>query len=300
MALRTNGASAGFGWLKRGISVGFRHFRALSGGTALLMLAYLVPMIFQLVSQHYLLQGGPPSGAVLIAAFMAVPMVISLLLLPLKAGYLQIIDAAERGLRPQARDIFKPYRQGRALAIIGYGLTLLVVYVGVTGLIIALTGGGLFRWYMGLLTAQAGHLRPTMALPDGSGIAISLIALTGIFMLGLYSISLGQVALRRRRVFGAIGDGFNGALKNYQPLVVLVISMILGWTALLLAILVPLLIMSLLGALVGLWLVLVVLVPIYIALFYLMISGLFGVEYHLWRDVCGGDTLPSTEPSFPA
>lgn len=57
-----------------------------------------------------------------------------------------------------------------------------------------------------MLTAQASH-QPPPALPAGFGTAVILAIMLGIFMMAFYAISLGQVALRQRSVFGAIGDG---------------------------------------------------------------------------------------------
>lgn len=80
---------------------------------------------------------------------------------------------------------------------------------------------------MQVLTAQASHLPPPTALPDGFGITIALFMLLGLLMTGFYAISLGQVALRQRGVFGAIGDGVFGVLKNLLPLLVFAVSLVL-------------------------------------------------------------------------
>lgn len=218
-------------------------------------------------------------------------MLLSLLIVPLYAGYVQVVDAAEQGLPARARDIFKPYRHGEALRLIGYGLALMVVYVAMIGIIIAATGGGIVTWYMQVLTAQASHQLPPTALPDGFGIAMALFTLLGLFMMSFYAISLGQVALRRRSVFGAIGDGLLGALKNLLPLLVFVVSLVLACVVVAVAIALVAVLLALLGKLVGSWLVLVLVIPLYIAMMLMMFAVMFGVMYHLWRDVCGDDIV---------
>ena len=282
----------------RGISIGFRHPKRLLGGTSILMLAAVIPMVIQLVMEHFLLRADTPSKPVFVAIFIGAPMVVSLLLLPLNAGYLQTVDAAERGLKGRARDIFKPYQEGTAPSIIGYGLVLLLVYVALAALVIAVTGGGLPSWYMQLLTAQANHLPPPGIMPAGMGIAIALMVVLGVFMVGFYSISLGQVALRRREVFSAIADGFIGTMKNLLPLLVFILSLILGWLVILIGVVLIALVLMLVGKLVGVWAVFALVIPLYIALFLVMISGMFGLMYHLWRDVCGSDIVPATDPSI--
>jgi hypothetical protein len=113
----------------------------------------------------------------------------------------------------------------------------------------------------------------------------------GIFMMGFYSISLGQVALRQRSVFGAIGDGLIGALKNLLPLLVFAVSLVLVWIVAAIAIVIVAALLALIGKLVGAWLVFALIVPLYIAVLLMMFTVMFGVMYHLWRDVCGDDIV---------
>src|SRR6185437_4464231 len=213
---QSKGPLAGFGWLQRGISVGYRHPKPSFGGAAILLLIALVPALITLPFQFHSLGAGTTQSPAIFISIMAVSMLIGLLLVPLYAGYLQVIDAAERGLPARASAIFSPYRQGDALRLIGYGLVLVVIYLALVGIIILAAGRGIVSWYMQVLTAQANHLQPP-GLPQGFGTAMALFTVMGLFMMGFYSVSLGQVALRRRGVFNAIGDGFLGALKNLLP-----------------------------------------------------------------------------------
>lgn len=121
-----------------------------------------------------------------------------------------------------------------------------------------------------------------------------------IFMMGFYSIGLGQVALGNRSVFGAIGDGIVGALKNLLPLLMLVVGTILLWIAVGIGFGILALLLALIGKLVGLWLVFVLIIPLYIVLLLLVFTSMFGVMYHLWRDVCGGDIATGTAEAVAA
>jgi hypothetical protein len=291
---------AGFGWLKRGINVGHGNPKVLLGGAAIMLLVCMLPSLITLPMQLSMRQGGAAPDPRTFGLIMGLSMLAGLLVLPLYAGYLQVIDASERGLPARARDVFAPYRQGDAPRLIGYGLAIMVVYVGLFGAVIAATGGGLARWYMQILTAQAEHLPPPTALPDNFGTAIALCMMAGLFMMGVYAISLGQVALRRRGVFGAIGDGLAGALKNLLPLLVFVVSLVLASIVAVIAMVLLAGLLTLLGKLVGTWLVLVLVVPLYIAFMVMMVAALFGVMYHLWRDVCGDDTAPAVDQSLAA
>jgi hypothetical protein len=299
MTTRSKGPLAGFGWLKHGIRVGYRNPRALLGGSALLLLVCLLPSLITLPMQFNVLQGAQPDPAIF-GWIMVGSGLFGLLMVPLYAGYLQVIDAAERGLPARARDIFKPYREGDALRLIGYGLAMVLVYIATFGIVIAATGGGIARWYMQVMIAQANHQPPPTTLPDGFGIAIALFMVLGLFVMGVYAISLGQVALRRRSLFGAIGDGLVGALKNLLPLLVFVASLVLAWIVVAFAVLLVAGLLTLLGKLVGMWLVFALVIPLYIALVLMLFAVMFGVMYYLWRDVCGDDTVMASARSIAA
>jgi hypothetical protein len=298
MTIRSRGPAAGFGWLTRGISVGFHHPKPLFGGAAFLMVAALLPSLITLPVQLHAISAGTPLGPAILGWITVGSMLLGLLLVPLYAGYLQMIDAAERGLPARALDIFKPYRQGEALRLIGYGLAMVLVYIAMFGIIIAAMGGGIASWYMQALTAQANHLPP--ALPHGFGVAMALFLALGLLMMGFYAISLGQVALRQRGVFGAIGDGAIGALKNVLPLLVFALIATVAWIVVIIAFVLAVILLALLGKLVGIWLMLVLIVPLYIALFLVIFTVMYGVMYYLWRDVCGEDIVSNMPPPFAA
>ncbi|MGH8216400.1 MAG: hypothetical protein ACREPZ_12005 [Rhodanobacteraceae bacterium] len=299
MSTQSRRPLAGFGWLKNGISLGFRHPKSIFGGAAFLVLALLLPSLPTLLIQFHLLGAGTPQSPAILLWLMPIGALFGLLIVPLYAGYLQVIDAAEHGLPARARDIFKPYRQGEALRLIGYGLALIAIYIVMLGIIIAAAGRGIASWYMQVLTAQVNH-QPPPGLPQGFGIAMALLTVLGLFMVGLYSVSLGQVALRRRGVFGAIGDGLAGALKNLLPLLVLAVSVVLAWIVVVIALAIVVGLLALIGHFVGAWLMLVLIIPVYIALVLVTFAVMFGVMYYLWRDVCGDDTAHGVDQAIAA
>jgi len=301
MTTRSNGPLAGFNWLKRGINVGYANPKAVLGGAGLLLLLCLLPTLMTMPMQFAAARAGTQPSPAVFGAIMAISALAGLLLLPLYAGYLQVIDAAERGLPVRARDVFQPYRDGDALRLMGYGLAMLVIYVAMFGIVIAAAGAGIARWYMQAVAAQLNHQTPPATLPDGIGIAVALFIVLGLFVMGVYAISLGQVALRRRSVLGAIGDGFVGAFKNLLPLLVFVVSLVVAWIVVGIVVVLLAALLALLGNLAGTWLVLVLVVPLYLALMLIMFAVMFGVMYYLWRDVCGGgDDMPAVAQSIAA
>lgn len=299
MTTRSRGPLAGFDWLKRGTSLAFRHPKPLFGGAAFLFLACLAPTLISLPMQLHAVHSGTPLSSATSDWIMAASMLFSLLLLPLYAGFLQIIDASERGLPARALDIFKPYRQGDALRYIGFGLVVLLVYVALIGVIIVATGSGIVSWYLQAITLQASH-QQAPALPGGFAIFFALLMGLGHFMMGFYAISFGQVTLHRRSVFGAIGDGLKGALKNLLPLLVFVVCAVVARIDVAVVFVIAALLLTLLGKLVDVWLMLVLMVPLYIALALGMFTVMFGVMYYLWCDVCGDGSEPDRAPVIAA
>jgi hypothetical protein len=296
MTTRSREASAGLGWLTQGFSVGFRHPKPLFGGAALLVVACLLPSLITMPMQFHALRAGTPPSTTTSVLIMAISMVFGLLIIPLYAGYLQLVDAAERAQPARAFDIFKPYRHGQAWRLIGLGLANLAIYIAGIAIIMLATGSGIVSWYMQVLAAQAIH----ELLPGGFWIAMALLMVFGLLMMGFYAISLGQVALNRRSVFGAVGDGITGALKNVLPLFVFALTSLLAWIAVIIVLVIVVMLIALVAKLISSWLMIVVIVPFYIALFLMMFTVMFGVMYHLWRDVCGGDAVIATPPPLVA
>lgn len=299
MATRSKGAGAGFGWLSNGIRAGFSHPKPLFGGAALLVVACLLPSLITVPMQFYAARTGMPPSITTSAMIMAISVLFGLLIIPLYAGYLQLVSAAELEQPVRVSDIFKPYRQGDAWRLIGLGLANFVIYIAGFVIIILAAGSGIVGWYMQVLAAQASQLPPP-APPGGFWTALALIMVFGLLMMGFYAISLGQVALNRRSVFGAIGDGVIGASKNVLPLLVFALSSILASIVVVIVFVIAAALIALIARLIGPWLVFAVLVPLYIALLLLMFSVMFGVMYHLWRDVCGDDDAIAMPPPLAA
>lgn len=291
MATRSRGPLAGFGWLRKAINLGHGNPKAVFGGAALVLVLAMLPSLVTLPLQMGAVEpGGAPDMAKL-GAVMAISMLGGLLLVPLFAGFLRVIDAADRGRPASAFDVFKPYRQGETLRLVGYGLAMLLVYAVMFAVVVAVAGGELARWYMQVLATQGQGTSP--GLPEGFGLGIATMGVLGLLVMGIYAISLGQVALGGRSVLGAIGDGVVGSLKNVLPLLVFVVSAVLAWIAVGIVFLLLGMLLAFVGALVAPWLVLVLMVPLYIVLMLGVFVVMFGVMYHLWRDVCGDDAAPS-------
>ena len=298
MTTRAAGPLAGIRWLKQAVNLGHGNPKAIFGAAALIGVASLLPSLATLP-----LQAAMAPGPRTLAIVMAISIVVGLLMVPLFGGFLRVIDASERGLPAKATDVFAPYGRGETLRFAGYGLAMMVVYFAMFALVVAVAGTGVARWYMDLLGAQGNAQQAALAmqaLPDGFGTAVGLGSVLGLFVAGIYAISLGQLALGGRNVPGAMGDGMAGSLKNLLPLLVLAITGLVAFVVFAIGFGLVVGLLSVLAGMVGKWLLLAVVVPLYVGLMLVMVVVMFGVMYHLWRDVCGFEAAPTQESSVAA
>lgn len=289
MDVRAMGPGAGWRWLVQGINLGRNNPKALFGAAALLLVMALVPTVVQLVVQNGLKITSPQVMYVLVAFSLLYALVV---MPPLTGGFLRVIHAVETGAPTRAGAIFDFYRNGAdAWRMIGLQWLLLLAAVVVSGAIL-LAFGGKFLTELGALfsaiqSAPAGKPPVLPPMPQGFGMLIGLFVLLALFFNAVQAIAYGQVALTRRSVGGAIADGALGALKNLLPLLVLLLA---GFALTLVAIVIMALLVGLLvvlGSLVSPALGALLAAPVYLAFLLILYVVMFGVMYHLWRDVCG-------------
>lgn len=291
MQIRAMGPGAGWRWLMQGINLGRNNPKAIFGAAALLLVVALVPTVVQLIAQL----GLKLTGMTTMLGLAAFSLLYSVLVMPpILGGLLRVIDASESGRQTHATEIFDTFKSGRgASRMIVLAVALAVIAVAVFAAIFGVFGPGMFSWYMQAMTASqgaAGSGPPSLpALPEGFGTVVGLSILFGLFFQGAYAIAFGQVALTDRSVGGALSDGFVGALKNLLPLLVLLlVSLVLA----LVAVLVVGLLVTLLGVVGGFVhpaLAIALAAPVYLAFLLIVYVIIFGVMYHIWRDVAGGD-----------
>ncbi|QNP39436.1 hypothetical protein [Lysobacter solisilvae (ex Woo and Kim 2020)] len=287
MTTRANGPLAGLAWLKRAFSAGRHNPRAIFGGASLLMVAALVPGFLQAFA-HALLQPGPGVAAVLAALTTLLAVV---LLGPLMGGYLRVIDASEHGRPAHASDVLAPFRDARdARRMILFSLVMLLVQLGALSLLWAVFGGALQNlqeWYLRVVellqAAKPGQPAQLPAPPAGLGGLFSLAGLCALFVGGVFAVGLGQLALRGQGVAASVFAGLSGAARNLLPLLVL--------AAVALALMMAAgVVLALVAGILGLLhpvLALVAFLPLYMLFVLSLYVVMFGVVYHLWRDVAG-------------
>jgi hypothetical protein len=284
MATRAMGPLAGIGWLKNAINLGRHNPKAIFGGAALVLLLSLLPSLATLPIQ---LRGTPEPA--IFAAMMGLLMLAGLLLRPLFGGMLGIIHATEQGRPAKATDVFAAYRHGGGwLRLVGFGVLMLALYAVALAAIVAVAGTDIYTWYVHLMMQGAkAHQNVPLQLPTGFWVAMAMGSVLWLLICGIYAVGFTQAALTDRPVIGAIRDGVTGALKNLLPLVTLVVVSLIGGLVLMLVFVLAILLLAVLAKFVGIWLIFVVMVPLYIGFALALYVVMLGVMYYMWRDVCG-------------
>lgn len=299
MSTRAMGPGQGWHWLMRATNLGRRNPKAVIGAIALVALVALVPSVLQMLAQPLL--GAQPN---LLLGFVAVTTLLSLVVFPLLiGGALRVIDAAEHDRETRAAAVFDVFRGAPGAGrLVGFGLLMAALYLLVFGTIIGVFGKDLPDWYMQMMQVSmdaAGKPVQPGDLPEppaGLGMVMALGLLFGLFLGGAYAIGFGQVALGGRSVSEAIRDGLAGALKNLLPIVVMAVLVIVALFALMLVVALLGGVLMLVGGLVHPALAVLLVLPVYLGMIMLMYVVMFGVMYHMWRDICADTALPPPLP----
>jgi hypothetical protein len=303
MSTRVNAPAAGFHWLRRAINVGRHNPRALFGAASMLMAVWLLPTVLQL-GLHVTFKPGE-GAAIVIAALMTLLSMATLV--PLMAGYLRLLDASERGRPAHAREVFQIFHSGPTWrACVNFSLMMLLVHLGVVSLLASQLDNGVLDWYFDAVrrvqeAQQAGAgAKPPVLPPPPEGTA-SLVGLSSLWLLLFgcaFAVGLGQIALTGRGARAAVADGFVGTVKNLVPLLVMAV---LGFGAMVVAMVGLAIVLVVVGGVAGLVhpvLAAAVLLPLYVAFVTVAYALLLSVMYQLWRDIAGQDASP-VEPATP-
>lgn len=288
MTTRTMGPAAGWRWLMAAVNLGGNNPRAIFGGAALLLAVVFAAAMALSILLAMLMPGG--AGAQM-AGSLLVTLPLLALMAALMVGYLRLIDAVEAGRPARATQVFSGFADRSAwlqATVILVVLALLQYLLMAGGVMLVAPDAG--RWYLeNMATATAVTPDQMADMPPGLGRMLAVLLVVGVVTYAAQAIALGQVALRKRGIGGAIADGAAGAVRNVLPLVVL---MLLGLVAMLVIGMVVGLLAVLFGGLAGgstvaMVIAVVVGIPVYLLLVLVMVVVSFGVMYAMWRDICG-------------
>lgn len=292
MTIRALGPMAGIGWLTRAINAGRSGPGAVFGGAALMLVVVMAAAIAAGVLQVVIGVATGQSMTGMVIGMVIITAVVLAVMAMMMVGFLRLLDKVERGIPASAVDVFAGFGDfPTSLRTVGFMVMLTILQYIILGAILAIFARGFFAWYMELMQASMSGGDPTLLtqLPSGMGIGSLAMAVIGIVFYGVQAIGLGQVVLGGRSAFAALGDGFVGAFKNLLPLLVFVLASIGAMIVLSIAVFIIAMVIGLLAKFVGVWLGVLLAIPLYFGGLLAMFVVMVGVMYHLWRDVCGGD-----------
>ena len=144
-------------------------------------------------------------------------------------------------------------------------------------------------WYIdNLKTSMSGQPPvPMTSLPKGFGTAFVLMAVVGLFSYAVQAIGLGQIANGGAGIRGAFSDGVSGAVKNMLPFGLFLLLLLVASIVLVLVFVLIGAIVAALAKIIGMWLFVLIGIPLYFAFVVAMMVVMFGVMYFVWRDICG-------------
>ena len=298
MPIRSLPMSRAWTWFLQAVNLGVRNPRAVFGA-ALLMVAtlYLLVMAGGLLGS--LLGGGEATTATL--ALMLVTVIGVFLLVPvLVGGLMHVIRESEAGRPVVPRDLFAPFRQGRAGRLAAFG-SLQVMAMLLGGLVTSqLAGSDYMAAYSDAVNAILQQKTPApLPAPAHPGLLflwqIAFNYLTTTVML----LGIALVALSGKRFSQAVGGSLRAALRNLAPNLFAAVLFFI-------AVIIAGLMLSIVGGVVMLVLgkifaPLAFIVGLLLAFAFItaVLVVISGGGYLIWRDTFGdsGDsTVPSPAP----
>lgn len=290
MTTRAVELGAGIGWLRRAFDLGRANPRAIFGGAALLLVTMFVGAVglsLLLVLVASALNADPTTSMVV---SLVVGLGIVVLMAAMMMGYLRLIHAVEEGRPAVAADVLAGFTDmaasGRA---IGFMLLLTIAQYVLVIVLVSVFAHDFGAWYIDNLKTSVSGQPPTpmTSLPQGFGTAFVMMAAVGLLSYAVQAIGLGQIANGRAGIRGAFTDGLAGALKNMLPFLVFLLVLLAACIVLVLVFLLVAAIAGVLAKIIGMWLLVLVGIPLYFAFLLAMMVVMFGVMYFVWRDICG-------------
>lgn len=218
MSIRSLPMSRAWTWFLQAVNLGMRNPRAVFGA-ALLMVAtlYLLVMAGGLLGSLIGGGGATPSTATL--ALMLMTVVAVFMLVPvLVGGLMHVIHESESGRPVQPRDLFAPFRQGRASKLAAFGsLQIMAMLLG--GLVTTqLAGSDYMTAYSEAVNAILQQKTPApLPAPAHPGLLFLWQIAFNYFTTTVVLLGIALVALSGTNFGQAISGGARAALRNFAP-----------------------------------------------------------------------------------
>lgn len=217
MLVRSLPISRAWAWFLQAANLGVRNPRAVFGA-ALLMVAtlYLLVMAGGLLGS--LLAGGTTPGTAALALMLLTVVTVFLLVPVLIGGLMHVIHESESGRPVHARDLFVPFRQGRAGKLAAFG-SLQIIAMAIGGVVTSqLAGADYMAAYSEAVNAILQKKTPApLPAPAHAGLLFFWQIAFNYFTATVVLLGIALVALSGRGVGESVVAAARAALRNLAP-----------------------------------------------------------------------------------
>ena len=215
MLIRSLPISRAWTWFLQAVNLGMRNPRAVFGA-ALLMVTTLYLLVMAGGVLGSLLGGGTSTPAL---ALMLLTVVAVFLLVPvLVGGLMHVIHQSESGQPALPRDLFAPFRQGRAGRLATFG-SLQIIAMLLGGMVTTqLAGDDYMTAYSEAVNAILQQKTPApLPAPAHPGLLLVWQVAFNYFTTTIMLLGIALVALSGKSFGQAVGGGARAALRNIAP-----------------------------------------------------------------------------------
>lgn len=299
MQIRTLPLSRAWDWFLQAANIGVRNPRAVFGGALLLVATlYLLMLAGGLLTS--LVGGGGQPGTLALTLMLLTVVAVFLLVPVLVGGLMHVIRESEAGRPVKARDLFAPFRQGRAGKLAAFGsLQMGAMLLG--GLVTSqLAGSEYMSAYTEAVNAILQQQQPAPLPAPAHGLLLFLWQVAfNYFTTTVVLLGIALVALSGTDVVRAITSAARASLRNLAPNL-LAVALFFG------AVLIAGLVLSVVGSVVllvlgKLFMPLALLVGLVLTFAFIsaVLVVVCGGGYLIWRDTFGEADAANATPSAP-
>ena len=299
MQIRTLPLSRAWDWFLQAANLGVRNPRAVFGGALLLVATlYLLMLAGGLLTS--LVGGGGQPGTLALTLMLLTVVAVFLLVPVLVGGLMHVIRESEAGRPVKARDLFAPFRQGRAGKLAAFGsLQMGAMLLG--GLVTSqLAGSEYMSAYTEAVNAILQQQQPAPLPAPAHGLLLFLWQVAfNYFTTTVVLLGIALVALSGTDVVRAITSAARASLRNLAPNL-LAVALFFG------AVLIAGLVLSVVGSVVllvlgKLFMPLALLVGLVLTFAFIsaVLVVVCGGGYLIWRDTFGEADAANATPSAP-
>ncbi len=299
MQIRTLPLSRAWDWFLQAANLGVRNPRAVFGGALLLVATvYLLMLAGGLLTS--LVGGGAQPGTLALTLMLLTVVAVFLLVPVLVGGLMHVIRESEAGRPVKARDLFAPFRQGRAGKLAAFGsLQMGAMLLG--GLVTSqLAGSEYMSAYTEAVNAILQQQQPAPLPAPAHGLLLFLWQVAfNYFTTTVVLLGIALVALSGTDVVRAITSAARASLRNLAPNL-LAVGLFFG------AVLIAGLVLSVVGSVVllvlgKLFMPLALLVGLVLTFAFIsaVLVVVCGGGYLIWRDTFGEADAANATPSAP-